>query len=185
MNLKEIEYYCFLKEYSNINLKKISKIKKISIIYCYNNRSNLEDLLSLEKFCNKNKIKLYISNYSRKINFLKINGIHICSQKKTQIYNLKNNLEIIGTVHNQLEYNRKKIQGCNKIFLSNLFNTKKYSANTKLGINKFNLISKHWNVKILALGGINEKNLKKIQNLKVVGFGGVSFFKKKPHLVNN
>jgi thiamine monophosphate synthase len=95
------------------------------------------------------------------------------------MHNLKRNIEIIGTAHNQLEYNVKKEQGCSKIFLSPLFKTKKYSPNKILGINKFNLISKNWKMKILALGGIDSKKIKLLKNLKVSGFGGISFFNKK------
>jgi ABC-type multidrug transport system fused ATPase/permease subunit len=108
MNLREIEYYYFIKEYSDINFNLISKINKINIIYSYKNKSNLNDLLLLEKYCKKNKIRLYISNYTRDLNFIKIYGVHISSENKLRSYNLKKNAEIIGTAHNQLEYNVKK-----------------------------------------------------------------------------
>lgn len=183
MNLRKIEYYCFIKEYSDINFNLINKINKINIIYSYKNKSNLNELLRLEKYCKKNKIKLYISNYSRNLNFLKIYGVHIPSEDKSRLQNFKQNLKIIGTAHNQLDYIIKKDQGCDKIFFSPLFKTKKYSINKILGVNKFNLISKNWKKEILALGGIDEKNIKLLKNLRVSGFGGISFFKKKPRLV--
>jgi len=179
MNLKELEYYCFIKEYRDLNLTFVDKLKNVKIIYSYNNKSNLTDLLLLEKLCIKNKIKLYISNYERDLNFLKIDGVHISSDKKLKPHYLKKNFEIIGTAHNQLEYSRKKKQGCSKIFLSPLFRTKKYSNNKTLGINKFNLISKNWDTKMLALGGLNSQNIKLLRSAKVLGFGGISFFNKK------
>ena len=182
MNVREIEYYYFIKEYSDINFNLINKIKKINIIYSYKNKSYLSDLLLLEKHCKKNKIRLYISNYTKDLNFIKIHGVHISSENKLRMHNLKRNIEIIGTAHNQLEYNVKKEQGCSKIFLSPLFKTKKYSPNKILGINKFNLISKNWKMKILALGGIDSKKIKLLKNLKVTGFGGISFFNKKTPL---
>lgn len=179
MNVREIEYYYFIKEYSDINFNLINKIKKINIIYSYKNKSYLSDLLLLEKYCKKNKIRLYISNYTKDLNFIKIHGVHISSENKLRAHNLKRNVEVIGTAHNQLEYNVKKEQGCSKIFLSPLFKTKKYSPNKILGINKFNLVSKNWKMKILALGGIDSKKIKLLKNLKVSGFGGISFFNKK------
>jgi thiamine-phosphate pyrophosphorylase len=179
MNLKDLEYYCFIKEYRDLNLTFVDKVKNIKIIYSYNNKSNLKDLLLLEKLCIKNKIKLYISNYERNLNFLKIHGVYISSDKKLKPYYLKKNFEIIGTAHNQLEYSRKKEQGCSKIFLSPLFRTKKYSNNKILGIIKFNLISKNWDTKMLALGGLNSQNIKLLRSAKVLGFGGISFFNKK------
>ena len=72
MNLKKLEYYCFIKEYRDLNLTLIDKLKNIKIIYSYNNKSNLKDLFLLEKLCIRNKIKLYISNYEKDLNFLKI-----------------------------------------------------------------------------------------------------------------
>jgi hypothetical protein len=60
-----------------------------------------------------------------------------------------------------------------------LFRTKKYSNNKILGIIKFNLISKNWDTKMLALGGLNSQNIKLLRSAKVLGFGGISFFNKK------
>ena len=56
----------------------------------------------------------------------------------------------------------KKKQGCEYIFLSPLFENKKYSDNKLLGVNKFNLISNKWATKLVSLAGINEKNYKKV-----------------------
>ena len=58
------------------------------------------------------------------------------------------------------------------IFLSSIF---KKNAN-HLGINKFKLLSKLTNKKIVALGGISKQNLKKISLLNCFGFAGISYF---------
>ena len=50
---------------------------------------------------------------------------------------------------------------------------------TYLGFNKFKNLSKLTKVKIIALGGINKNNLKKISLLKVFGYAGISFFDQK------
>ena len=88
------------------------------IIYSYTKNSNFKDIISLEKFCKKNKIRFYISNYIKKLNYIKIDGIHIPSSNKSRILSMKNKIDIIGTAHNQLEYSIKKNQGCSRIFLS-------------------------------------------------------------------
>ena len=90
---------------------------------------------------------------------------------------MKNKIDIIGTAHNQLEYSIKKNQGCSRIFLSPLFFTNKYSDNKILKLNRFNLISKSWSEKILALGGIREKNLNQLKILKIFGVGSMALFK--------
>jgi thiamine monophosphate synthase len=52
--------------------------------------------------------------------------------------------------------------------LSPIFSNIKYTENKLLGILKFNLISSIWKIKICALGGINKKNLKKINTTKAL-----------------
>ena len=49
-----------------------------------------------------------------------------------------------------------------------------------LGINKFNLLSHSTKVSVLALGGINQNNIRKLKMLHINGFGGIGIFKKKP-----
>jgi thiamine monophosphate synthase len=75
------------------------------------------------------------------------------------------------------------MQGCKIIFFSPIFFTSKYSTNKTLGITRFNLISLKWNLKLIALGGINLSNYKKIMMTKAVGFGVktlINYSKKNP-----
>ena len=118
----------------------------------------------------------FIENFNS-INMDKIDGIHITSNNKSRIQSIRNKIDIIGTAHNQLEYYIKKNQGCSRIFLSPLFFTDKYSGNKILKVNKFNLISKSWGQKIMALGGIREKNLNQLKILKISGIGSITLFK--------
>ena len=57
------------------------------------------------------------------------------------------------------------------ISMSPLFYNSKYSVNQILQPLKFNLITNNWDVKLCALGGILENNLKKIQLTKVTAIG--------------
>jgi thiamine-phosphate pyrophosphorylase len=177
MFIKKIKYFYFIE---NFNLKELEKIKKnqnIHIIYYYTKDSNFKDILSLESYSKKNRIKFYISNYSDKFSNIKISGIHIPSINKKKFFNLKKSFEIIGTAHNQIEFYIKKNQGCNIVFLSPIFKTQKYSDNKILGINRFKLICKYWTIPILALGGVKEKNYNNLGNLKIQGVGSASYFK--------
>ena len=99
---------------------------------------------------------------------LKTDGIYYSStNNKIDIY-YKKSFKIIGSAHSQREYYFKKKQGCEYIFLSPLFENKKYSNNKLLGVNKFNLMSNNWATKLVALAGINEKNYKKVFMTKCV-----------------
>ena len=66
----------------------------------------------------------------------------------------------------------KSLQNVKKIFLSSLFKKNK----NYLGINKFKIISKYTNHKVVALGGISKKNIKKLNLLYNQEFAGISYF---------
>jgi len=82
---------------------------------------------------------------------------------------------IMGSAHNNKEIKLKEKQGVNIIFLSSIFKENK----NYLGINKFKLLSNLTNKKVIALGGISKKNLKKLKLIDSFGFAGISFFQKK------
>jgi thiamine-phosphate pyrophosphorylase len=66
----------------------------------------------------------------------------------------------------------KELQGVNEIFLSSIFKKNK----NFLGIKKFKLFSLLTNKKIIALGGISQKNLKLLNLVNCSGFAGISYF---------
>jgi thiamine-phosphate pyrophosphorylase len=170
---------------SNLNYQdNLLRYKDKSIIiyndnYKDKNFINEKNLISLRKFCKNKKIKFYIMNDIKFAFRYKADGLIIASNNKRPIYNFNKRILKIGIVHTQWEYYEKKQQKCDYIFLSPIFLNKKYSVNNILGILKFNLISLNWKIKILALGGISEKNIKKIRLTRSDGIGAITFFKKK------
>ena len=147
----------------------------------YNDKNfiNEKNLINLRKFCKNKNIKFYIINDIKFASRHKADGLIVTSNNKRSIYNFSKRIVKIGIVHTQKEYYEKKQQKCDYIFLSPIFFNKKYSVNKILGTLKFNLISLNWDIKILALGGINNKNLRKIRLTKSAGIGAITFFKKK------
>ena len=79
----------------------------------------------------------------------------------------------MGGKYNQLDIYYKKKQRCDFLTISPLFYNSKYSRNRILKPVKFNLLSNFCGIKIIALGGINEKNFKKVLLTKS---DGVAFF---------
>ena len=65
------------------------------------------------------------------------------------------------------------MQKTERIFLSSIFKKNK----NYLGLNKFNNTAKLSKKKIIALGGISKRNVKKLKILDCAGFAGISFFK--------
>ena len=167
----KLKKYIFIKNLDEKIKKNIKKINNVQIIFNnedFNNVS-LRQCIEIRDFCAKNEIPLYIINNYKIALKIKAYGIFISSKNKR--VNLSDfflkKFHIIGSAHNQLEYYFKKMQNCETITLSPLFFNPKYSKNKILGPIKFNLISKIWNTNLCALGGITEKNIKKINLTKV------------------
>ena len=73
------------------------------------------------------------------------------------------------------EIRKKEFQKVDLIFIASLFNKKK----AYLGFNKFNILTKLTKKRIIALGGINKKNLKKLNLLNIYGYSGITLFGSK------
>jgi thiamine-phosphate pyrophosphorylase len=173
--------FIFLDQYNN----QIFKIKKLNIGVIYRNYkdSNREkQLIKIARACKKNRYQLFVSNDLKLALKVKANGIYIPSFNRTKkFFNLEKKILIIGSAHNQKEIKTKISQNCSAIFLSPLFNVEK--SNKYLDLHKFNYLTYINKVKVLALGGISELNIRKLKLLSIKGFGGISIFKKKTGLL--
>ena len=87
-------------------------------------------------------------------------------------YKTKSSFLIIGSAHNLKEITIKENQKVNQIFISSIFKKEK----NYLGLYKFKNLSKKTVKKIIASGGINKKNLSKINLLDVAGIAGIGLF---------
>ena len=110
-----------------------------------------------------------------------LDGVYIPSfnnDLKHLNYLKKKNFIVLGSAHNIKEIRIKEVQKVDAIFIASLFNKKK----NFLGINKFLNLIKFTKKKIIALGGINKKNLNNLRLLNINGYAGISFFTvKKNH----
>ena len=112
---------------------------------------------------------------------LKLDGVYLPSFNKSfnhLAYNFKKKFIILGSAHSLKELNIKKLQAVKFFFVSSLFKKNK----NYLGIYKFKFFENFTKKKLIALGGINEKNIKKLSLLDIRGYAGISFFKKKAPL---
>ncbi len=170
--LKEV--FIYLDNINELIKFNILKLKNVNIIFEENDFNN-QVFLNIKKFCNKYHLNLFIKDSYQIAIKHKLAGLVITHSNKKKLYYgnplcRKKKFVIIGKVHNQLEYFFKKKQKCEKIIFSPIFVTKKYSSNQILNTHKFNLISKNWNEKIYALGGINLKNIARLKLLNNYGF---------------
>ena len=178
---KSIYYY--IDKFDKDEIYKLNK--SINIIYRnYSSRFNINEVLQLVTFCKKQRRKVYISNNLKLALKFNFNGVYIPSFNK--ILNFKNipkkNFEVIGSAHNIKEVINKEHQGCTKIFLCPIFKTNKNK--NFLGVTKFNLIRLNTKRDIISLGGINQKNIKKVNLCSVKGVAGISWIKKNGPSIN-
>ena len=109
---------------------------------------------------------------------LNLDGVYIPSfnkDKKHLSYSVKKNFIILGSAHNVYEMRTKELQNVNAIFLSSIFKKNK----NYLGINKFKSLSLLSSKPLVALGGISNNNIKKLNLTYCLGFAGISFFEQK------
>jgi len=170
--------YYFIDKFEKSEI--LSLDKKISVIYRnYTGKDNEQKIKELVKFCKKINRKIFISNkidLAIKYNF---DGLYIPAFNNLTNFTKfikKNNFKIIGSAHNYQEIKIKEKQGCEEIFISPLFFNKKNK--NFLDVIKFNNLALTTKAKIIALGGINQKNIKKLLCTKSDGFAGISGIKK-------
>ena len=182
MHQKNYSTFCYVSDFNRDYIKNLDK--KVNIILRnYSIIFNNKKLKEFKDFCKLNNHKIYLANNMRLALNLKFDGVYIPSfnKKMNFTYNQKiKDFKIIGSAHNLSEIRIKEKQGVDCIFLSPLFNVIKSSK--FLGISKFNILASSTNRKIIALGGINKFNIKKLGMLNVIGFAGISYFQKKTAL---
>ena len=173
MHLKK---YYFINKFDPYHIKKLNK--NTSIIYRnYNSTINVGLLIKIRNFCRKNRRKFYLSNNVKLALKLNLDGVYLPSFNKSLKhlnYQIKKDFLIIGSAHNLLEIRIKEKQKISHIFISSIFKKEK----NYLGFYKFNNLSKMTKKKVIALGGINNNNVRKINMLNISGFAAIDYFNK-------
>ncbi len=167
--------YYFINKFDTNNIDK--QDKQTTIIYRNYSSKPIDQtlILKIKRYCKKKSIKFYLSNNIKLAIKLDLDGAYIPAFNKNLkhlAYSYKKNFKIIGSAHNLKEIRIKENQNVNKIFLSSLFKKNK----NFLGMNKFKLLSKLTIKDIVVLGGISEKNKKKLSLLNQHDFAGISYF---------
>ena len=173
MHLKK---YYFINKFDPYHIKKLNK--NTSIIYRdYNSIINISLLIKIRNFCRKNRRKFYLSNDVKLALKLNLDGVYLPSFNKSLKhlnYQIKKDFLIIGSAHNLLEIRIKEKQKISHIFISSIFKKEK----NYLGFYKFNNLLKMTKKKVIALGGINNNNVRKINMLNISGFAAIDYFNK-------
>ena len=173
-----LKIYYFIDEFNRQEIQKINR--NIALIYRnYKGNYNLKLIKKIRNFCLKQNREFYISNNLKMALNLNLDGVYIPSFMKLCNYknlSAKKNFKLIGSAHNLLELKNKEKQGCTSIFIAPIFKTKK--TNYFLDIARFNFIAKNTEKEIVALGGINYSNYKKIKLTKSNACASITWVKK-------
>ena len=166
--------YYFINKFDTNNIDKLDKNTGI-ILRNYTAKINLNLIISLKKFCKKKGYKFFLSNNVQLALNLNLDGAYIPSfnnDTKHLAFSIKKKFLMLGSAHNNKQIKLKERQLVKIIFISSIFKKNK----NYLGVNKFKLLSRLTNNKVIALGGVSNKNLKKLKLLNCFGFAGISFF---------
>ena len=174
MHNKILNRYYFINKFDQSHLDKQNK-NTIIIFRNYVQPVDEGLILKLKNYCKKKGNKFLLSNDIKLAIKLDLDGAYIPSfnkDKKHLAYSLKKEFIILGSSHNIYEIRTKELQNVNQIFLSSIFKKNK----NYLGINRFKLLSLLTKKPFIALGGISNTNLKKLNLTNCAGFAGISFF---------
>ena len=174
MHKKILNRYYFINKFDQSHLDKQNK--EVTIIYRNHDQLvNKKLILRIKNYCKKKGNKFLLSNNIKLAINLDLDGVYISSfnkDKKHLSYSFKKNFIILGSVHSIYEMRTKELQNVKTFFLSSLFKKNK----NFLGVYKFKLLSSLSKKPIIALGGISNNNLKKLNLISCRGFAGISFF---------
>ena len=167
--------YYFIEKFNKKILENQSK--ETAIIYRnYSKKIDKIEVLKFKKFCNKKKLRFFLSNNFKLALNLNLDGAYLPSFNKSfshLSFSLKKDFIILGSAHNLKEIRIKELQKVDAIFLSSIFK----KNNNYLGLLKFINLSALSKKKVIALGGISKNNKKILNILDTWGFAGISYFK--------
>ncbi len=176
MHIKLLTKYYFIDTLDTNNLQK--QDKDTIIIYRNYNSSNIniDKLIELRNFLKKKGNKILLANNFKLALKLRLDGVYLPSFNKDfnhLAYSTFLNFAVVGSAHNLKEIKIKELQKVQNIFISSIFKKNK----NYLGLNKFKILSKYTKKKVVALGGVSKKNIKKINLTNVSCVAGISYFR--------
>ena len=175
MHIHKLKKYYFINEFNQNHL--INLNKNISFIWRNKDKeTSINTLIKLRDFCKKNQRSFYISNNVKLAERINANGVYISSTNRNLILKtnkFKKKFKILGSAHNLNEIKIKELQKIEEIFLSPLFKEK---TNQQLNIYRYLKLRKITKMKDISLGGINKRNIKKLNMIKPFGFAGITYF---------
>jgi thiamine-phosphate pyrophosphorylase len=175
MHNKIPKYFTFISSFEKEKIYNLSS--KVGIIYRnYKYKINSKQIIEIKNLCKKLGKKIYLANNVKLAIKNNLDGVYIPSFNKNLNYKVlqkKKNFLVMGSAHKIDEIKIKEKQGVELLFISPIFKNNKYKKS--LGIIKFNLLSKITKIKIVALGGVNKRNLSLLKMANIKAISGIRF----------
>ena len=184
MHNKFSTIFHFINDFNKEHIRSLDK--KIIIIYRnYKEKYDEQKILKIRNFCKSSNRKFFLANNIKLTLKLNLDGAYIPSfNRSLSVSRLKNrNITLIGSAHNLKEINEKKKQCLDLIVLAPIFDVPK--TNKALGVIRFNILSNQIKSQKVALGGINLKNIKKLNMLNCNGFASISYVRESNNNIKN
>jgi len=169
--------WLFTDDIKTSNLQKLLAIipKNTGVVirnYLSKDRSKIIE--EIRKISKRKNLKLLVGEKQKRIR--DINGLHLPKwYYQRRKMNKKQILSI--SAHGIIDKRRIINSKADLIFLSPIFRTSSHPYSRPLGTIKFGLIARQFSKPVIALGGINKNNIKKLKNLPIEGVAGIDFLK--------
>tara|TARA_Y100001954_G_C15772309_1_gene585117 strand:+ start:1147 stop:1728 length:582 start_codon:yes stop_codon:yes gene_type:complete len=173
--------FFYINELNDIQKENLNQLRNINIIYRnYEGNNYYQNAVNLNRYCRKMNFKLYVSNDRQLAVRINCYGLYIPSFNNRD-YFTRSSLKVIGSAHNEIEIRDKIKQGCKEIFISPIFSTNSHIYKTGKGLAFYRPLMHKFSkqIKVHALGGINQKNLSKIISSGSKGFSSKGMIEKK------
>ena len=173
--------FFYINELNDIQKENLNQLRNINIIYRnYERRNYYQNVIKLNKYCKKMNFKLYVSNDKQLATQINSYGLYIPSFNSRVCFS-QTNLNVIGSAHNEIEIREKIKQGCEEIFISPIFTTKSHNDMSGKGLAFYRPLLQKFSkqIKIHALGGVDQKNLGKIISSGGKGFSSKGMIEQK------
>ena len=175
MHLSRYKIFHFIDDFNSDYILKLSK-NIILIFRNYNKEYDFSFYIKIRNFCKNHGYKILLANNYKLALKANFDGIYVPSFNKSFLFvkNKKKKFIIAGSAHNIYQVKTKEAQGVDYIFISPLFKTKNKKG---IGIYRFLNLIKETKKKVVILGGINKKNIRKINLFKINAFASINYIK--------
>ena len=159
-----------------LTIRSLSKNSGI-IIRPYNLKNKNMYIKNIIKSSRKESLIILIAGIYHSIPYS--NGNHV---PKWMNQKPNHNKIISVSIHGFKDIRRSMNLKANLAFISPVFETSSHNNKNYIGVVKLGLLSRRFKIPVIALGGINEKNIKLLRSMPIHGCAGIDVYEKQANI---